>query len=275
MNKKDRHADMDLLGQRFGRLTAIAKVEGKTSTWVFECDCGNIVILKTSRILGGQKSCGCLRKEVAIEWAKSHTTHGDSKTKLYRKYRSMINRCYSASNHNYKRYGGRGIKVCDEWLNSFEAFKEWAYSTGYDPSLDGKKEQSIDRIDNDGNYCPENCRWATAREQQKNRECTTLYPYNDQMYSASEFADIFGITEKTFVYNRLKRGQTLEYILEDWTKIHNVPSNLADVKEYAEMQGVTTVSVNRWISNKKIEAVRIGRKWYIDKGCIPIGKERT
>lgn len=270
MNKRDRHADLDLLGQRFGRLTAIGKVEGKTSTWVFRCDCGNELVLKTSRILGGQKSCGCLRKEVAKEWVSSHTTHGESKTKLYRKYRSILERCYNASGKHYKRYGGRGIKVCDEWKHSFEAFRDWAYSTGYDPLLNGQKEQSIDRVDNNGDYCPENCRWANAREQQKNRECTRLYPYKDSMYSASEFADNFGISEKTFVYNRLKKGQTLEYILDDWNSIHNVPSNLIDAKEYASKYNVTPQSVFRWIKQGNIVATRIGRKWYIDKSCVPI-----
>lgn len=269
MNKRDRHADMNLLGQRFGKLVAIDKVEGKTSTWVFKCDCGKELVLRTSRILCGQKSCGCLRKEVAKEWVKDHTTHGESKTKLYRKYRSILERCYNSSGNHYKRYGGRGIKVCDEWKNPFEAFRDWAYATGYDPSLDGRKEQSIDRIDNDGDYCPENCRWANAREQQKNRECTTLYPYKDGMYSASEFADMFGISEKTFVYNRLKRGQTLEYILEDWTKIHSVSPSLVDVKEYASMHNVEPASVTRWIKQGKVEGIRIGRKWYIEKTCVP------
>ena len=127
MQKRDRHADLNLLGQRFGRLVAVEKVEDRVSTWVFRCDCGKELVLKTSRILGGQKSCGCMRKEVAKEWVKSHTSHGESRTKLYRKYRSILNRCYCNYVKNYDRYGGRGIKVCDEWKNFFRREKRAKY----------------------------------------------------------------------------------------------------------------------------------------------------
>ena len=167
MKKQDRHANLDLLGQRFGKLTAIAKVEGKTSTWVFKCDCGNEVVLKTSRILGGQKSCGCLRKEVAKEWVNGHTTHGESKTKLYRKYRSILDRCYHNSGKKYERYGGRGITVCDEW-KEYSAFREWALANGYDETLP-KGECTIDRIDVNGNYEPNNCRWVDSKVQAMNK----------------------------------------------------------------------------------------------------------
>lgn len=261
--KRKNYSTLDITGQRFGRLTAVEKIAGTKSKWLFNCDCGKQVALPYSRIKGGQKSCGCLRQECMDNFGASHTTHGQSRTKLYRKYKSIISRCYNKNSSSYERYGARGISVCDEWRNSFEAFYEWAISTGYDPNKDGRKEQSIDRIDSNGNYCPGNCRWATAKEQLRNRNITTLYEYCGEMYSASEFADMFGIKNKSFVYRRLKKGQSFEYILEDWTKIHNVPQHLTEVEIFAKEHNVDTSTVRRWINENKIQGEKVGRKWYI------------
>lgn len=263
MQHRNNYRDLDITGERFGRLVALHKVEGKRTEWMFQCDCGNTVPLKYSRVLYGQLSCGCMIAEKRKQFGQSHVLHGASNTKLYRKYRSILDRCYRKNSWKYKRYGGRGIYVCDEWRNSFDSFKEWAYKTGYDPSLDGRTEQSIDRIDNDGPYSPENCRWATPAEQQKNRECTKLYPFNGEMYSASEFADLFGINCKSFVYRRLEKHQTLEYILQDWNKIHNVPKGLIEVEDYAKEKGVTSATVKCWINDGKVPGEKVGRKWYI------------
>ena len=264
MQNRNSYRKVDIAGQRFGNLVALRRVEGKRTQWLFQCDCGNTVELAYSRVLYGQMSCGCLRKETAQEWVKSHITHGESKTKLYRKYRSILERCYRKDTWKYKRYGGRGIYVCDEWKNSFQAFRDWAYKTGYDPSLDGRTEQSIDRIDNNGPYSPENCRWTTAAEQQKNREVTTLYPYHGEMYSASEFADKFGISDKSFVYRRLKiKHQTLEYILNDWERAHNIPDGLIYAGDYAKKKNVTLTCVIRWLNAGKISGEKRGRKWYV------------
>jgi predicted DNA-binding protein YlxM (UPF0122 family) len=260
------YRDEDYTGRRFGRLLAVEKVTGTRTVWLFRCDCGNTIQLRISRVIHGQKSCGCLRKETAAKWVESHTTHGESNTTLYHKYRSILDRCYNQKTWKYKRYGGRGIYVCDEWKNSFESFRDWAYKTGYDPTLDCRTEQSLDRIDNNGPYSPDNCRWATAREQQKNRECTTLYPYKGQYYSASEFADKFGISDKSFVYRRIKtKKQSLEYILRDWKLIHNVPQHLIEVADYAKARGCTDSHVKRLLGEGKLLGEKIGRKWYVDK----------
>lgn len=203
-----------------------------------------------------------MRKEMAQSWVKSHTKHGKSKTKLYRKYMSILRRCYDKNDKGYARYGGRGIDVCDEWKNDFQAFYDWAYSNGYDPLKNGRY-WSIDRIDNDKGYSPSNCRFVTAKEQMRNRDITKLYDYKGKTYSASEFADMFGITNKSYVYSRLKKGQSLEEILHEWNKAHSVPDNLLDVSTYSKMYNVTHTTVNRWIKQGKVKAEKYGRKWYI------------
>lgn len=264
MASRKSYTKEDITGLKFGRLTAIKKVEGSKSKWLFKCNCGNVVEITISRVLYGQLSCGCMRDELRTKFAQNNTKHNHSRTKLYRKYRSMIARCYNKNDVHYSRYGGRGITICEEWLNSFEAFELWAYQSGYNPNLDGK-QFSIDRIDNSKGYSPDNCRWATAREQQRNRDCTTLHEYSGQFYTASEFSDIFGISNKSFVYRRIKSGQSLEYILNDWNKIHNVPLNLIEVSDYARQIGVSQAHVRRLINQGKIKGEKVGRKWYVRK----------
>ena len=153
-----KHAYEDLTGMRFGRLIAI-KYVGK-SRWLCKCDCGGTKVTRASSLKSGYtKSCGCIG---------GHTTHGLSHTRLYQTWCNMKSRCYREGSTHYAHYGGRGIKMCDEWKNDFKAFYDWAMANGYDPKARGH-ELTIDRIDVDGDYTPDNCRWTDASTQCRNR----------------------------------------------------------------------------------------------------------
>ena len=153
---------IDITGQRFGRLIAIksTRVQGKQTYWECMCDCGSVVEISLGNLRSGNTtSCGCALKDSLI---KRNLTHNLSKTKLYYVHNTMRQRCGNPNNTSYPRYGGRGITVCEEWMN-FESFYNWAIESGYKEGL------SIDRIDNDGNYEPSNCRWETPVNQARNR----------------------------------------------------------------------------------------------------------
>jgi hypothetical protein len=153
---------IDITGQTFGRLTAIERAgsRGNHALWRCRCSCGQeaIVIGKLLRI-GHTKSCGCWRSD---NWFIQKQTHGDSRTRLYRIWSGMRNRCANPNNQAFDHYGGRGIRVCAEW-QQFEPFRDWALANGYTDDL------TIDRIENDGHYEPNNCRWATYAQQGRNQ----------------------------------------------------------------------------------------------------------
>ena len=195
-------------GDKHGRLTLISEgirsLSGK-KTWVCLCSCGNTkTILQCSIRSGRTKSCGCLRKETC---SKNHTTHGKSDSSTYTVRLNMINRCTKPSDKRYSDYGGRGIKVCDRWLESFENF--------YEDMGDRPEGMTLDRIDNDGDYSPENCRWATCEEQVCNRRNNILVEYQGDITSFPELCRRFGLDYKKAYQRYSTLGWSIDRVIKE------------------------------------------------------------
>lgn len=173
---------IDRTGERYGKLTVVSRAEDyifpngkKHVMWICKCDCGNTTTVDVCMLVRGHtKSCGCLKTEAA---KINFTTHGGRQDRLYHTFSNMKNRCYNKNSSDYKYYGGRGVTICDEWLNNYQSFKIWAYQTGYDENAKFG-DCTIDRIDVNGNYEPDNCRWVSMDIQNKNKR-NVIYKQND------------------------------------------------------------------------------------------------
>lgn len=210
----DRFTVEEKIGTRYGRLIILRKADdvlwGTRVGWVCKCDCGEEIVVSGKHLRSGHtQSCGCFCKDQA---RNAMCTHGQSKTRLYSTWAGMIARCTEGNKTRYKNYEGRGIKVCDAWL-SFEVFYEWALSSGYEEHL------IIDRIDNDGNYCPENCRWVTYEKSANNRRYVKLVEYKGQIKTLSEWAKALNMNVYT-LRGRYYAGWTPERMLTTPIKKH-------------------------------------------------------
>lgn len=187
-------AFQDLTGQKFGKLTAI-KVVGKTSKkesiWECKCDCGNITSVTCGNLKRGHtKSCGCYKKICCV-------THHETGTRLNRIWKGIKNRCNNKNAVKYSNYGGRGISVCKDWNESYIKFRDWALSNGYRDDL------TIDRIDNNGNYSPDNCRWVDLKAQSNNKRTNCFITYLGETHTISQWSEKLGILEGT-IWERYK-----------------------------------------------------------------------
>lgn len=218
MLKTVKQKSKDITGLRFSNLVALYphhKGYHGRWYWVCKCDCGNETIAQASYLIAGRvKSCGCLKRSKLIQRNKDKATHGCTGHPLFNVHKNMISRCNDPNNPNYSNYGKRGISVCEKWLD-IRVFIKWGMSSGYSPSL------TLERIDVDGNYCPENCTWATPLEQNRNRRNTIKVTLNGITLPLTAWAEKTGISYFTLI-SREKRGLSPEEILKTSNTRKNV-----------------------------------------------------
>ena len=203
------------IGERFGKLIVLDNSHGCNEI-LCKCDCGTIKTYRSCNLKSGNtRSCGRIG-------TPRNMKHGDRHTRLYRIWRAMRERCNIKSCTAYKNYGARGIKVCNEW-NDYLTFKKWALSNGYTDEL------TIDRIDVNGNYEPDNCRWATYKVQSNNTRHNHYITYKDETRTLSEWANLLGL-KPYLIQNRLRRGWAVEDALF-------LPPN--STKDYKKSKGNT------------------------------------
>lgn len=253
---------------KFGRLTPL-KCIGITNgrmTWECRCDCGNIVnVIQKHLSSGNTKSCGCFQKD---SLALARKTHGKSKGRLYDLYIKMKCRCKNPNEKTYKWYGGKGIGICKEWDEDFLKFEKWMLDNGYDETLP-KGVQTIDRIDSNGNYCPENCRLITIQEQQRNKCSNKRYEYNGEKHMLSEWAEILNIEYDLLKARVQDRGWTIQQAIES-------PKNS---KVNMELKRLTfknkTLTIKEWANELGIKesTIRGRMNYYSDvEKILKVGK---
>ena len=199
----------NILNKKFGKLTPVCFVyrdSGHQHYWKFECDCGNEIIARKSSVTSGNttqcKKCSLEARRNKIK------THGKSRTRLYKEWAGIIQRCENPRSTSYDRYGNMGISVCDEW-HVFENFMAWALDSGYSDKL------TIDRIDYQGNYEPSNCRWVSVLEQNNNTKTNIRFLYNGENHTLAEWARIYGM-KYSCLYARWRKNTDPEYLFKGY-----------------------------------------------------------
>lgn len=239
----------DLTGLKFGYFTVLEqceKIPYQHRHWKCQCKCGKIKIVDEYNLIKGKSiSCGCYRNQLV---SKKMTKHGKTNTKLFHVWLSMKDRCNNPNKKPYKDYGGRGIKVCDEWQNDFMSFYNWAIANGYNENLESG-QCTIERIDVNGNYEPQNCTFKTAKEQANNRRSNIIIEYNNEKHTLMEWCEKLGLNYKRtlrryhvmikgnknikniddlFNKKSLKRNIILTYDnktlnVSEWSRLLNIP----------------------------------------------------
>lgn len=199
----------DMTGQRFGRLIVVKRIpnlpNSKVTRWECKCDCGNITFTGRPNLMHGKStSCGCYAAESKRK-RKTRTTHNESRTRLYSIWQSMKQRCYDKNTNGYEQYGAKGIKICEEWMD-YNNFSKWSTENGYSELL------TIDRKENSKGYNPENCRWLTMKEQNRNKIKNRIIELDGDKKCVSYWSETLNIPINTIV-NRLNRGCSPEEAL--------------------------------------------------------------
>lgn len=228
---------------KFGRLNPIRMVfENGRTKWLCKCDCGNeTIVIQKNLCNGNTKSCGCLNVEL-----NGMRTHSLSNTRLYTMFCGVKARCYNPNNISYKWYGEKDVRICEEWLQDFKKFYDWSIQNGYDETLP-RGAQTLDRKDTNGDYSPDNCRWITIQQQQRNKENNVTYELNGEKHLLCEWAEILGV-DYGFLKSRVgDYGWTLEQALKEpfnakinlnKARIKYKGENLT-IKEWSEKLGIS------------------------------------
>ena len=256
---------IDLTDQRFGRLVVLSfwghDKFGRTR-WLCRCDCGNAATPSSNKLrLGETRSCGCLHDEVCRLRA---TTHGSSKSQLYGVWSSAKGRCHNPTDQRYARYGGRGIFMCEAWRTNFEAF-----ARDMSPRPSG---MTLERIDNDGPYSPENCRWATMKEQGRNNSRNRRYTHNGETLLLSEWEERTGIPASALRYRIVDAGWTVERALTTASRnqdgyVHpnakTEPSIVSQIKTAYKHDGASQAELSRrfGVSQAQVSRIVRGKQW--------------
>lgn len=203
----------NIIGEKYGKLTVIEQLDERRNgkvLWLCKCECGGFCkSYKSTLDVGDIKSCGCLLQENITKLSIINKKHSLSSDRLYKIFYKMKERCGNKNNKNYNQYGGRGITIYKDWLDDFVNFYNWSMDNGYEENL------TIDRINNDGNYEPSNCRWVNRKIQANNRSNNKYVVYDNVKYTYSEFESKFNIPQKNL--QKLIKSNSIEDILKMYT----------------------------------------------------------
>jgi len=242
----------DLTGQKFNKLTVINREPNTKSgqtMWKCQCDCGNFVIVNGRDLKNGHtKSCGCLFKITSVINGQKVRKIPDisiSKTRLYNIWYGMKARCYNPKHIFYYDYGGRGITICNEWKNDVIVFYNWTIVNGYQDDL------SIDRIDNDGNYEPDNCKWVSYKDQTNNTSRNHFETFNNKTQTMGQWATELEI-DYSLLIHRLYAGWSVEKAFTEPILIRNNPKYTFDNKTQTLTQWSKELGIARWVINNRI-----------------------
>lgn len=251
----------DIIGETFGRLIVLEKArKNNRNGFLCKCLCGNITFASGHQLRSGaKKSCGCLQREVG---KINFTKHGESNSRLYEVWVGMKKRCYNSNSPAYKNYGGRGITVCDEWKDNYTAFRDFMLGLGYDDSLPFRS-QTLERINVNGNYEPNNCKLVSMKEQNVNRRNNHYVTYKGETKTITEIANEHGLE----VENLLNRINYFGYTIEEAVEkpVRNYPRRKAPeyevdgesltLREWAERFGMTRGQFKSKTRRKTVEEV--------------------
>lgn len=244
MSETTKDVAIDMTGKQCGYWTVIERGPNRIlpcgepmAMWLCECKCGTRRLVRAADLRNGtSKSCGCYQKQRASEASTKYIHNTRQNSRLYAIWSSMCYRCTKPDHPMYYLYGERGIMVCQEWLDSFDCFAQWAYQNGYQDTL------TIDRINVDGNYCPSNCRWATPKEQANNRRTCVYLTYNGETKTATQWADEYNINPSTLL-GRIEMGWSAEDAItkpiQHKRRSVTYQGETRRIKEWADIVGIS------------------------------------